>query len=219
MPRRAHPKWVAPRPVPFSPGPGVILKSESLGQGLFRALHAWAKAHMVDAAQWYSLVSITTSSIAVLLSAYVVRKIPNRRAGDMLAVGFTASFIGQYFLGFALMRRRLVNLFLQVSLLVVAIGVATQVTRVSAKYGGVGVYVVDPWAIRSLAIFATLFMSTALAVLIKTLVRNKDPIVRKQTLWMTAGVVAHGIGAETYAYSRIALYLYPPPFLTVTALA
>jgi hypothetical protein len=218
---------------------------------------------MVDAAEWYSLVSIATSSIAVLLSAYVVRKIPNRRAGDtfviamiffvlagvfayllrtstldyygdnavpltmarlfyffhMLAVGFTASFIGQYFLGFALMRRRLVNLFLQVSLLVVAIGVATQVTRVSAKYGGVGVYVVDPWAIRSLAIFATLFMSTALAVLIKTLIRNKDPIVRKQTLWMTAGVVAHGIGAETYAYTRIALYLYPPPFLTVTALA
>ena len=239
---------------------------ESVKPSFFKALHAWAKAHMVDAAQWYSLVSIAASSIAVLLSAYVVRKIPNRRAGDtfvvamvffvlagvfayllrtstleyygttlgdnevpitfarlfyffhMLAVGFTASFIGQYFLGFALMRRRLVNLFLQVSLLVVAIGVATQVTRVSAKYGDVGVYVVDPWAIRSLAIFATLFMSTALAVLIKTLIRNKDPIVRKQTLWMTAGVVAHGIGAETYAYSRIALYLYPPPFLTVTAL-
>jgi hypothetical protein len=218
---------------------------------------------MVDAAQWYSLVSIAASSIAVGLSAYVVRRIPNRRAGDtfviamvffvlagvfayllrtstldyygdnavpltfarlfyffhMLAVGFTASFIGQYFLGFALMRRRLVNLFLQVSLFVVAIGVTIQVTRVSAKYGGVGVYVVDPWAIRSLAIFATLFMSTALAVLVKTLLRNKDPVVRKQTLWMTAGVVIHGIGAETYAYSRIALYLYPPPFLTITALA
>src|SRR5436853_2799014 len=184
---------------------------------------------MVEAAQWYSLISIASSSVALAVSAYVVRKIPNRRAGDtfvlamvffvlagtfaellrtstlnyygsnsgplaiarlfyffhMLAVGFTASFIGQYFLGFALMRRRLVNLFLQVSLLVVAIGVATQVTRVSAKYGYVGVYVVDPWAIRTLAIFATLFISTALAALIKTLIRNKDPIVRKQTPWMT----------------------------------
>lgn len=218
---------------------------------------------MVDAAQWYSALSLGSSSVAVLLSAYVVRKIPNRRAGDtfviamiffvlaglfayllrtstldyygpnpvplafarlfyffhMLAVGFTASFIGQYFLGFALMRRRLVNLFLQVSLLVVAIGVTTQVTTLTAEYGGIGVVVEDPWAIRSLALFATLFMATALAVLIRTLIRNTDPIVRKQTLWMTAGVVIHGIGAESYAFSRISLHLYPPPFLTVTALA
>jgi hypothetical protein len=219
---------------------------------------------MVEATQWYSVISIAASSIAVLLSAYVVRKIPNRRAGDtfviamvffvlagvfayllrtstldpyggpntvpltfarlfyffhMLAVGFTASFIGQYFLGFELMRRRLVNLFLQISLLVVAIGVTSQVTMVSNYYGGVGVYVRDRWAITGLALFATLFMSTALAVLIRTLIRNTDPIVRKQTLWMTAGVVIHGIGAESYAYARISLYLYPPPFLTITALA
>ena len=104
---------------------------------------------MVEAAQWYSAISIASSSIALAISAYVVRKIPNRRAGDtfvvamvffvlagtfayllrtstldyygtnsgplaiarlfyffhMLAVGFTASFIGQYFLGFELMRR------------------------------------------------------------------------------------------------------------------
>src|SRR6195256_1740442 len=136
---------------------------------------------MVEATQWYSVISIAASSIAVLLSAYVVRKIPNRRAGDtfviamvffvlagvfayllrtstldpyggpntvpltfarlfyffhMLAVGFTASFIGQYFLGFELMRRRLVNLFLQISLLLVAIGVTVQVNtlRVEADY-------------------------------------------------------------------------------------
>src|SRR5438046_10211341 len=61
-------------------------------------------------------------------------------------------------------------------------------------------------------------MSTALAVLARTLIRNKDPIVRKQTLLMTAGVVIHGVGAETYAYSKIFLHIYPPPFLTVTAL-
>src|SRR5713101_4764538 len=218
---------------------------------------------MVEASQWYSLISIGSSSIALLVAAYVVRKIPNRRAGDtfvlamvffvlagtfayllrtstldyygansgplaiarlfyffhMLAVGFTASFIGQYFLGFELMRRRLVNLFLQVSLLVVAIGVTTQVTTLSTEYGGIGVVVEDPSAIQSLALFATLFMSTALGVLIRTLIRNKDPIVRKQTLWMTAGVVIHGLGAESYAYARISLDLYPPPFLTLTALA
>src|SRR5437870_6924490 len=165
---------------------------------------------MVEASQCYSLISVGSSSLALLVAAYVVRKIPNRRAGDtfvvamvffvlagvfayllrtstleyygttlgdnevpitfarlfyffhMLAVGFTASFIGQYFLGFALMRRRLVNLFLQVSLLIVAIGVTTQVTELKNEYGGIGVVVEDTWARGSLALFATLFMSTAL---------------------------------------------------------
>ena len=217
---------------------------------------------MVEASQWYSLISVASSSVAVAVSAYVVRKIPNRRVGDtfvlamvffvlagtfaellrtstlnyygsnsgpvaiarlfyffhMLAVGFTASFIGQYFLGFELMRRRVVNLFLQVSVLVVAVGVTTQVSAVSDYYGGIGVHVADASATGSLVLFATIFMSTALAVLARTLIRNKDPIVRKQTLLMTAGVVIHGVGAETYAYSKIFLHIYPPPFLTVTAL-
>src|SRR3989475_1653525 len=127
---------------------------------------------MVDASQLYSLISIGSSSLALLAAASALQKIPNRRAGDtfvlamvffvlagafayllrtstldygansgplaiarlfyffhMLAVGFTASFIGQYFLGFEIMRRRLVNLFLQVSLLIVAIGVTTQATQ------------------------------------------------------------------------------------------
>src|SRR5436190_17591273 len=164
---------------------------------------------MVEASQWYSLISIASSSVAVTVSAYVVRKIPRRRAGDtfvlamvffvlagafaellrtstlnyygsnsgpvaiarlfyffhMLAVGFTASFIGQYFLGFELMRRRVVNLFLQVSLLVVAGGVTLQVNTVGSDYSGVGVVVKDVWATASLALFATIYMSTALAVL------------------------------------------------------
>src|SRR5439155_6550448 len=145
---------------------------------------------MVEASQWYSLISIASSSVAVAVSAYVVRQIPNRRAVNtfvlamvfyvlagtfaellrtstlnyygtnsgplaiarlfyffhMLAVGFTASFIGQYFLGLELMRRRLVNLFLQVSLLIVAIGVTTQVTTLEDEYGGIGVVVEDAWA-------------------------------------------------------------------------
>src|SRR3989449_1920053 len=218
---------------------------------------------MVEASQWYSLISVGSSSLALLVAAYVVRKIPNRRAGDtfvvamvffvlagtfayllrtstldyygsnsgplaiarlfyffhMLAVGFTASFIGQYFLGFEIMRRRLVNLFLQVSLLIVAIGVTTQVTELKNEYGGIGVVVEDTWARGSLALFATLFMSTALAVLVRTLIRNKDPIVRKQAILMTAGVVIHGTGAESYAYLRIFADLYPPPYLTITAFA
>ena len=37
---------------------------------------------MVEASQWYSLISIGSSSLALLAAAYVVRKIPNRRAGD-----------------------------------------------------------------------------------------------------------------------------------------
>src|SRR5437870_13625083 len=216
---------------------------------------------MVEASQWYSLISIASSSVAVAVSAYVVRKIPNRRAGDtfvlamvffvlagtfayllrtsqldyygsnsrplaiarlfyffhMLAVGFTASFIGQYFLGFEIMRRRLVNLFLQVSLLVVAIGVTVQVTTVGNQYGGIGVVIEDVWARGSLALFATLLMSTALAVLIRTLIRNKDPIVRKQAMLMMAGVAIHGTGAESYAYLRIFTGTYPPPYLTITA--
>src|SRR5438034_10418469 len=164
---------------------------------------------MVEASQWYSLISVGSSSLALLAAAYVVRKIPNRRAGEtfvlamvffvlagtfayllrpstldysganagalafarlfyffhMLAVGFTASFIGQYFLGFELMRRRVVNLFLQASLFVVAVVVTIQVTTLKNQYGGIGVVVGESWATASLAIFPTIFMSTARPVL------------------------------------------------------
>src|SRR2546422_10340395 len=147
---------------------------------------------MVEASQWYSLLSVGSSPVALAAAASFVRKIPNRRGGDtfvlamvffvlagtfayllrpstivdggpntgplaiarlfyffhMLAVGFTASFIGQYFLGFELMRRRLVNLFLQSSLLIVAIGVTTQVTSLEDEYGGIGVVIADTSAPR-----------------------------------------------------------------------
>src|SRR5947199_699354 len=150
---------------------------------------------MVEASQWYSLISVGSSSLALLAAAYVVRKIPNRRAGDtfvlamvffvlagtfayllrtstldyygtnsgpltyarlfyffhMLAVGFTASFIGQYFLGFELMRRRVVNLFLQVSLLVVAVGVTLQLNTVGRVFSVSGVALEDIWWCHTLA--------------------------------------------------------------------
>src|SRR5207245_11232760 len=102
------------------------------------------------------------------------------------------------FLGFEIMRRRLVNPFLQVSLLIVAIGVTTQVTTLEDDYGGIGVVVEDAWARRSLALFATLFMSTALAVLVRTLIRNKDPIARKHALLMPARVLIHGTSGDAY---------------------
>src|SRR5438477_153907 len=189
---------------------------------------------MVEAAQWYSAISIVSSSIALAISAYVVRKIPNRRAGDtfvvamvffvlagsfayllrtstlyyyesnsgplayarlfyffhMLAVGFTASFIGQYFLGFALMRRRVVNLFLQVSLLVVAVGVTLQVNTVGSDYSGIGVVVKDVWATGSLALFATIYMSTALAVLLRTLIEVREDYDLPATaiVWLTSSL-------------------------------
>src|SRR3989442_8586228 len=140
---------------------------------------------MVEASQWYSLISVGSSSLALLAAAYVVRKIPNRRAGDtfvlamvffvlagtfayllrtstivdggpntgplaiarlfyffhMLAVGFTASFIRPYFLGFELMRRPPVNLLLQVSPPIVAIWVTTPGTSLQDEYRGNGVVI------------------------------------------------------------------------------
>ena len=214
---------------------------------------------MVEPADWYSLISVSTSAVALALAAYVLKKIPNRRAGDtfvlamtffllaaifayllrisapwgegtslllahafyffhMLAVGFTAAFVGSYFYGFKVMGRRSVVLFLQVSLFVSALVVSTLVTDVES-YPGYGVVVDTANATLALAILATAFMSTALGVLIRTLIVNKDPVVRRQALVMTLGILAHGAGAETYAYMKIGLASTPPPFLTITALA
>jgi len=214
---------------------------------------------MVEPADWYSLISVSTSAVALGLAAYVLKKIPNRRAGDtfvlamtffllasisayllrisdpwgegtslvlahmfyffhMLAVGFTAAFVGSYFYGFKVMGRRAVVLFLQISLFASAFVVSTLVTAVES-YPGYGVVVDSANATLALAVLATAFMSTALGVLARTLYVNKDPIVRKQALVMTLGILAHGAGAESYAYLRIGLDSSPPPFLTITALA
>src|SRR5437016_13972553 len=82
----------------------------------------------------------------------------------MLAVGFTASFIGQYFLGFELMRRRVVNLFLQVSVVTVAVAGAPQVGTVSDYSVGIGVHVADASATASLVLLATISMSPSPAL-------------------------------------------------------
>ena len=135
----------------------------------------------------------------------------------MLAVGFTAAFIGSYFYGFQIMRRRGVNLFLQISILVVAILVAVQITDLEAE-GTYGVVVATLPATASLATFATLYMVTALGALVRTAIVTRDRIVRRQALVMVAGVLTHGAVAEWYATSRIFLDLYPPPLLTLSAL-
>jgi hypothetical protein len=216
---------------------------------------------MVEA-EWYSLVSVASSGIAVVLAAYVLRRIPNRRAGDafvmamaffllaavfahllrtstldpagsnevpllfarlfyffhMLAVGFVAAFLGAYFLGFQLLRRRGVNLGLQISLLAIAILVAAQVAQLESE-AYYGVVVESPGALLSLAAFASVYALLAITTLLKTLVSNQDPIVRKQALLMLGGILIHAAAAEPYAYSRIVLDAYPPPLLTVSALA
>jgi hypothetical protein len=51
----------------------------------------------MDAATWYSLVSVSTSSVALFLAAYVVRKVPNRRAGDTFVVAMTFFLLAAVF--------------------------------------------------------------------------------------------------------------------------
>lgn len=216
---------------------------------------------MVELVQWYSLLSIGTSAIAVGLAAFVVKRTPNRPAGNlfvtamvffllaaiaayllrasdvyygatpdsalvfgrvfyffhMLAVGFTAAFVGSHFYGFQILSRRFVNLGLQISLLIVAIFVSAQVSAVEAQ-GVFGVVVQSPAATGWLAVFSTGYMLTAVAALARTLQANKDPTVRKQATVMLAGILLHGAAAEAYAYYRIYANAYPPPILTATAL-
>ena len=114
---------------------------------------------MVETYQWYSLLSITTSSLALVLALWVFRRHPGRRAAStfvaamacflgaaffayeirygfaeaeggpvlvwsarafyfvhMLAVGLTAAFVGTYFHGFQIFRRRGVGTALYFSL-------------------------------------------------------------------------------------------------------
>ncbi|TLZ49537.1 MAG: hypothetical protein E6K18_07885 [Methanobacteriota archaeon] len=135
----------------------------------------------------------------------------------MLAVGYTASFVGSYFYGFQILSRRFVILGLQISLLVIAIYVSALVTSVSDR-GTYGIQVSSYGATRALAILATAYMATAVAALVRTLWKNRDPIVRRQALVMLAGIVAHGAVAESYWYLRMTGAGYPPPVLTATAL-
>jgi len=206
---------------------------------------------MVDVPELNSLLALSTSAASLGLAVLVLRRTPNRPAGNtfvtamvffflstvftylireafqyqpfdpdralmykrifyffhMLAVGYTAAFVGSYFYGFQVFSRRFVNLGMQVGLLVVAVLISAQVTTLRS-----------PSALWGLAIFATLYMLSALIAILRTLWKNKDPVVRKQASLFLLGIIVHGTGAESYAYFRLYTTAFPPPWLTATAL-
>jgi len=212
---------------------------------------------MVEQYQWYSLLSIVTSSIALALALLVLRRYPGRRAGatfvsamsffllaalfgylirygfaeqeggetlmwatrlfyfvHMLAVGYTAAFVGMYFYGFQVFRRRAVSTFMHVSLGAAAVLVASLVTEFPSPTG--------PMPRTTNARIALATISTAYGVLMlatigRTLSKSRDPTVRRQATIMLAGILLHGATAESYAYLRLEGQ-FPPPFLTASAL-
>ncbi|HKZ49344.1 MAG TPA: DUF835 domain-containing protein [Thermoplasmata archaeon] len=48
---------------------------------------------MVDEALWYSLISVAASALSLGLAAYVLRSIPNRRAGDLFVLAMAFFFV------------------------------------------------------------------------------------------------------------------------------
>src|SRR3989442_9083782 len=69
----------------------------------------------------------------------------------------------------------------------------------------------------ALATSSTAYGLMMIGTIVRTLSRNRDPVVRKQAIVMLSGVLLHGATAETYAYLRIGGQ-FPPPFLTASAL-
>jgi len=135
----------------------------------------------------------------------------------MLAVGYTAAFVGMYFYGFQVFRRRSVSTFMNLSLGAAAVLVASLVGATPDPYGQPIPDVAN--ARIALATISTFYGLLMLATILRTLQKNRDPIVRRQALVMLAGILIHGATAETWAYIRIELKdYYQPPFLTVSAL-
>ncbi|HEV8595386.1 MAG TPA: DUF835 domain-containing protein [Thermoplasmata archaeon] len=132
----------------------------------------------------------------------------------MLAVGMTAGFVGTYFYGFQIFRRRSVLMVLWAVLFGSAILVSSLVTTTSTPYG---VFVNSTWSTRTLFAISLFWGLTMVATIGRTLWRNRDPIVRRQAEVMLIGILVHGVGAGTYGYLRLIGEL-PPPFLSVTAL-
>jgi hypothetical protein len=132
----------------------------------------------------------------------------------MLAVGLTAAFVGTYFYGFAIFRRRGVGTLLYFFLGAAAVLVAALVTERYTTYGEIpGTRA----SLDALWIISTVYGVLMLATIGRTLARNKDAIVRRQAWVMLGGILIHGATAEMYAYLRFANQ-FPPPFLTASAL-
>ncbi len=132
----------------------------------------------------------------------------------MLAVGLVAAFVGTYFFGFAVFRRRGVATFLYFSLGAAAVFVSSLVTEVTV-YGAT--YPSYKSAQTALAVISTGYGVLMLATIGRTLGSNRDPIIRRQALVMLAGILTHGASAEYYGYLRLTDQL-PPPFLSASAL-
>jgi hypothetical protein len=131
----------------------------------------------------------------------------------MLAVGYTAAFVGMYFYGFKVFRRKSAGTLLTFTLAAAAVLVASLVTESTTTPGRP----VTTNARTALAIISTGYGLMMLGTIGVTLLRNRDPVIRRQALVMLVGILVHGATAETYAYMRY-LNQFPPPFLTVSAL-
>jgi len=131
----------------------------------------------------------------------------------MLAVGYTAAFVGMYFYGFKVFRRKSAGTLLTFTLGAAAVLVAALVTESTTTPGRP----VTLNARIALAVISTGYGLLMLGTIGLTLLRNRDPVIRKQALVMLAGILVHGATAETYAYLRF-VNQFPPPFLTVSAL-
>ena len=134
----------------------------------------------------------------------------------MLAVGYTAAFVGMYFYGFEVFRRRAASTFLNLSLGAAAVLVSALVGERTTATGPVPLVTNSRLA---LATISTFYGLTMLATIGRTLWKNRDLIVRRQAWVMLVGILIHGATAETYAYIRIELQDFgQPPFLTLSAL-
>lgn len=213
---------------------------------------------MVETYDYYGALSIATSTLALCVALFVLRRHPGRRAGrtfvlamsffllaalfayfqrmgfvegwnptgliwvsrgfyfvHMLAVGLAAAFVGMYFYGFAMFRRRSVAAVLYFSLGAAAMFVSALVSIGPSPYGSVRVDTL--WSTRSLFAISLFYGLTMVAAIVRTLLRNRDGVVRRQAYVMLGGILVHGAGAGTYGYLRL-LREFPPPFLTITAL-
>ncbi|TLZ69960.1 MAG: DUF835 domain-containing protein [Methanobacteriota archaeon] len=213
---------------------------------------------MVETYELYSLLSITTSSLALSLALLVFRRFPGKRAAGtfviamtcfllaalfgyeikygfseqeggnlvmwstrffyfvhMLAVGYTAAFVGIYFYGFQVFRRRSAGTLMNFALGAAAVLVASLVTE--GRMTADGPLPNTANARLALAVISTSYGVLMLGTIGRTLYRNRDPVIRRQATLMLVGVLVHGGTAETYAYLRY-IGQFPPPFLTASAL-
>src|SRR3972149_11665384 len=115
------------------------------------------------------------------------------------------------FYGFAMFRRRSGAAVLYFPLGAAAMFVSALVSIGPSPYGGVRVDTV--WSTRSLFAISLFYGLTMVAAIVRTLLRNRDGVVRRQAYVMLGGILVHGGGAGTYRYLRPPP-AFPPPLLS-----